>query len=169
MNENDEIINEILNITNSQSEKIYTNLCELHNKSATLMAFHGAIIVFAIDYSSLEKISNLLNLNKLEIILNIFKYIISLGILGLSLASIILFIIILKSISKSKLNINTLNENMYTQETINFKKRLIESSKEILKDNSLLLTKKHKLFNAGLILTIIEMILIIFNIVLNII
>lgn len=156
-NENtNEKIDEALDLINTEYNSFFDNFKEIHNKSSTLIAFHGAIIIFFND-SSLYKITELSNYSGSILCLSIIKYILLAIILGLALASIILLLSVINSGTIQRLNLESINENFYNFSLEEIKKNIIEIYKENLKKNSKVLLNKHKKFTASLILTIIEM------------
>ena len=164
-NENNGNVNgrkEILNIMLNETNVFFTNFNNLHSKAAALIAFYGAIIMFAID-------KDFLIIGKhdttYEIMGIILKHIIFILILGLSVASIILCLKVLMSGKKARFGAENISDNALNKGEIDIITQEIQSYKEILKENNKLLKRKHKDFNASIILTIIQISVIAFNMV----
>ncbi len=143
-------------LLNLEYNSFFDNFKEIHTKSSALIAFHGAIIIFFND-TSLCKLTELSNFKGYIFYLSFIKYILLFIIFGLALASIILLIIVMRSGTIQRINISSLNEDFFSYSIHDIKKSKIETYKNILVDNSKILLKKHSIFNASLILTIIEM------------
>lgn len=168
-NNNNNNWKDIIELSKYETSNFYTVFNELHSKASTLIAFHGAIIVFAVDYSQFNHLYAIYSLSSLEKFFTITNFIFSIFTLCVALSSIILLISVLWSSNILKPNINGIgNEHIYGPAR-KFNKVMFDNLKNNLSQNYILLNKKHKRYNASLILTIIEMSIIVLNIIIKII
>ena len=162
--EEEKNIDEVLGIMKNSYNQYYERSQDIDNKSGFLIAFHSAIIIFALD---IEKMKNSLQLhcqNIGQILSNIFFIVLTCIILILAIISISLFIFSLKSRDIKYITANICDEKYYKSKNIDLKKELLKSYKEISQNNEKVIDRKHTIYNIALIITLIEVILIGLNI-----
>ena len=160
--ENEESIDIIYNLAKEGYYQYYNRTQSIDNKSGFFIAFHGAILLLTVNP---EFINNILKLKIYQMKLEqFFKYnlifVIEILIIILAVSSICMFILSLKSSNIRYITNDIENEIYFKQNSLNLKKRLIEAYKDISDYNEKVIEKKHKIYNYGAMLTLIEVALI---------
>ena len=166
--ENEDNVKEILEIVKGKYNQYYERTQSIDNKNGFFIAFHGAVLLLLVNP---DKINSMLNI-QYQSIEQILKYgmivLLGIGILVLAVISICLFICSLKS-KKIKYISNSICEEIYFKsKTINLNKRLLEAYKEIAEYNENIIDKKHTLFNYGATITLVEVVFIGINLIIQI-
>lgn len=162
--EEEKNIDEVLEIMKNSYNQYYERSQDIDNKSGFLIAFHSAIIIFALDIESIKNLLELQCQNIGQILSNIISILLTCIILILAMISISLFILSLKSRTIKYIPANICDEKYYKSKNIDLKKELLKSYKEISQNNEKVINKKHTMYNIALIITLIEIILIGINI-----
>ena len=166
--ENEESIKEILDIVKDNYNQYYERTQSIDNKNGFFIAFHGAVLLLLVNP---DKINSMLNI-QYQNLEQILKYgmivLLGIGILVLAVVSICLFICSLKSRNIKYIPNNICEERYFKSSTINLNKRLLEAYKEIAEYNESIIDKKHTLFNYGATITLIEVVLIGINLIIQI-
>lgn len=166
--EEEKNIDEVLGIMKNSYNQYYERSQDIDNKSGFLIAFHSAIIIFALDIENIKNSLQLQCQNIGQILSNIIFILLTCIILILAIISISLFIFSLKSRAIKYIPGNICDEKYYKSKNIDLKKELLKSYREISQNNEKVIDKKHTIYNIALIITLIEVILIGLNIFLEI-
>ena len=165
--ENEESIKIILDIVKGNYSQYYQRMQSIDNKSGFFIAFHGAVLLLLVNP---DNINNMLKI-EYQNIGQILKYgavvLLGIGILILAIISICLFICSLKSRSIKYIPNNICEEKYFKSYTMSLNKRLLEAYKEISEHNEKIIDKKHTMFNYGAIITLIEVVLIGINLIIQ--
>lgn len=157
-------LKEVLNVMLNESNIFFNNFNNLHTKAAALIAFHGATIMFALD-------KELLNIEKHDTVYQIvgivLRHVLFFGILGLSVASILLCLIVLLSVNKARIAVENISDEALDRSEKDILKSEIKEYRKNIKENQKLLKKKHDIFDASVILTIIQVSCIAFTMLLQ--
>lgn len=168
LEENEESIKEILYIVKDKYNQYYERTQSIDNKNGFFIAFHGAVLLLLVNP---DNINNMLNV-QYQNIGQILKYgtivLLGISILVLAVISICLFICSLKSRNIKYIPNNICEERYFKSSTMNLNKRLLKAYKEIAEYNENIIDKKHTLFNYGAIITLIEVIFIGINLIIQI-
>lgn len=170
MNNNEGRINalrEVLEIMKNETNIFFTNFNNLHYKAAAMIAFHGAIIAFALKIESINISFPIMS--KVEWIETIIDVLLFFVILGLSVSSIITFLAVLKSAKKARIVAEEISDEILRKNEEEILEMEIKALRSNIKENQKLLNRKHKLFDAGVILSIIQISFIALNIIVNVI
>lgn len=166
--ENEDNVKEILEIVKGKYNQYYERTQSIDNKNGFFIAFHGAVLLLLVNP---DKINSMLNI-QYQNLEQILKYgmivLLGIGILVLAVISICLFICSLKSRNIKYIPNNICEERYFKSSTINLNKRLLEAYKEIAEYNESIIDKKHTLFNYGATITLIEVVLIGINLIIQI-
>ena len=166
--ENEDNVKEILEIVKGKYNQYYERTQSIDNKNGFFIAFHGAVLLLLVNP---DKINSMLNI-QYQNLEQILKYgmivLLGIGILVLAVISICLFICSLKSRNIKYISNNICEERYFKSSTINLNKRLLEAYKEIAEYNESIIDKKHTLFNYGTTITLIEVVLIGINLIIQI-
>ena len=166
--ENEDNVKEILEIVKGKYNQYYERTQSIDNKNGFFIAFHGAVLLLLVNP---DKINGMLNI-QYQNIEQILKYemlvLLGIGILVLAVISICLFICSLKSRNIKYIPNSICEERYFKSSTINLNKRLLEAYKEIAEYNESIIDKKHTLFNYGAKITLIEVVLIGINLIIQI-
>lgn len=167
-NDEEKNIKEILDIVKSSYFQYYERTQSVDNKSGFFIAFHAAILVLLVD---IEKINEILNIQS-KSIAQIIKYssiaIIDILVLILAFFSICLFIFSLMSRNIRYLPSTVFSDKYYTCKNLDLNKELLKAYKDISEYNEKIIDKKHTIYNYALIITIIEIVLILIDLIIKV-
>ena len=158
-------LKEVLEIMKNETNIFFGNFNNLHYKAAAMIAFHSAIIAFALKTDSIN--ITLPITGKVELIEYVIKCIIFLIILGLSISSIITFLCVLKSAKKARIVAEEISDELLEKKEEKIVEMEIKALRSNIKENQKLLERKHKVFDAGIVLSIIQISFIAANILLK--
>lgn len=160
-------VDDILDIMKNSYYQYYNRAQDIHTKSGFFIAFHSAIILLVVNP---EKINNMMT-TRIETIGMMLKYFsilnLTLIILILAIVSICLFICSLKSRDIKYMPATICSDKYYNCINYHLKKQLLSSYREIAAHNESIISKKHNLYNIASILTLIEVIFIGINLILQ--
>ena len=167
-NENEEKnIKEILDIVKSNYYQYYERSQNIDNKNGFFIAFHGAVLLLLVNP---EKVNNILNM-QFQNIGQALKYssivLPDFIILIFAIISICLFIYSLKSRNIKYIPTTICEERYYKSKNIDLNKELLKSYKQIAEYNEKIIDKKHTLYNYASIITLIEIVLIGINFIIQ--
>ncbi len=166
--ENEDNVKEILDIVKGKYNQYYERTQSIDNKNGFFIAFHGAVLLLLVNP---DKINGMLNI-QYQNIEQILKYemlvLLGIGILVLAVISICLFICSLKSRNIKYIPNSICEERYLKSPTIDLNKRFLEAYKKIEEHNESIIDKKHTLFNYGATITLIEVVLIGINLIIQI-
>ena len=171
MQENDEEknIKEILDIVKNSYHQYYERTQNIDNKNGFFIAFHGAALFLLINPESINTYLNMQFQNLGQILKYGTMIFLQFSILFLAIISICLFILSLKSRKIKYLPTKICDDKYYKCKNKDLNKELLKGFKEISEYNEKILDKKHNLYNYASIITLIEVIIIGVNLIIQII
>lgn len=163
----DKNVKDILDIVKSNYYQYYERTQNLDNKSGFFIAFHGAVLLLLVNP---ENINNILNM-QFQNVGQILKYgsivILQIMILIFAIISICLFICSLKSRKIKYLPTTICDEKYYNCKNTDLNKELLKGYKDISEYNENILDKKHTMYNYAAIITLVEVVLIGINLIIQ--
>ncbi len=149
----------ILDIMKNGYNQHYERTQSLDSKSGFFIAFHAALIAFVLDFETINKMIHNAIESMPQIVITVAATIIFVLLLLVAIAAIVTFMCSLLSRNIKYIPEAICDEVYYNNDNIYFKKRLLEGYKDIAKNNEKVLENKHKVFNLGVVLTIVEIVL----------
>lgn len=166
--EDNESVREILDIVKVNYNQYYGRIQSIDNKNGFFIAFHGAVLMLIVNSDSIKNILNMQYRNVGQILKNRLIVLFGMSILILAVVSICLFICGLKSRNIKYMLSNICDGKYYKSSDTKLRRQLLKAYKEIFEHNENIIDKKHTLFNYGATITLIEVILMGINLIIQI-
>lgn len=163
----DKNVKEILEIVRSNYSQYYERTQNLDNKNGFFIAFHGAVLLLLVNPENINNILNMQFQNVGQILKYGFIVILQIMILIFAIISICLFICSLKSRKIKYLPTTICEEKYYKCKNRDLNIELLKGYKNISEYNENILDKKHTLYNYASIITLVEVILIGINLIIQ--
>lgn len=157
----------ILDIVKNNYHKYYERTQNVDNKNGFFIAFHGAVLLLLVNPQNINSMLKMQCANIGQMLKYSTLIILEISILILAIISICLFICSLKSRNIKYLPTSICEEKYYKCKSFDLKKELLKGYKQISEYNEDIIAKKHNLYNYASIITLVEIILIGINLIIQ--